>query len=100
MTGALPVQHDRYQAAALEALASADGGVLSYDQLEAQGVSRPASVGYELAAAGWPIRRAVIRDADGRRRIGLRMLPGSDVATVARPAPRHWGIAALLGIAR
>lgn len=66
---------DRDQAAAIAAFAAAGGGPLSYAELEAQGVSRPASVGYELAEAGWPIRRSAVTDADGHRHLGLRMLP-------------------------
>ena len=73
---------DPEQTIALDAFTSAGGGVLSYAELEQLGVRRPATVGYELAAAGWPIVRTVATDCEGRRHLGLRMRP------LAGPAPQ------------
>lgn len=86
---------DRVQAAAVAALAAADGRTLSYEELGASGVAHPACVAYELAAAGWPVMRSAAVDSEGRRRPGLRMLPGE--APVAGPAPRRHLPLALLG---
>ena len=86
---------DRAQAAAVAALAAADGRTLSYEELGASGVAHPACIAYELAAAGWPVTRSVAVDPEGRRRPGLRMLPGD--TPVAAPAPRRHLSFALLG---
>jgi hypothetical protein len=62
-------------------LESADGRWLSYGALEAQGVTNPALAGYELAAAGWEIRPAVVTDPEGHRHVGLRLTANGNGAS-------------------
>ena len=77
------------ETALIDALAAQEGGALTYARLEALGIFRPASVGYELAAAGWRITPKLIDDVDGCRRLGLRLLASPEPA-VAVSAPRRW----------
>ena len=83
--------------AVLDALACAGGRALSFAELEALGVSRPAMVVYELEAAGCPVERVFEIGENGHRHLvgvrGPRWAPGPAAEVQARPGrrllPRH-----------
>lgn len=79
---AAPEVREEQQAALLRILRSAGGTPVSYATLQGHGIEFPASVAAELELEGVEVERCHLadapHDADGSRRLGLRLAPERD----------------------